>query len=627
MLYLEVFVLDIFFYFIVFFVIIFFTFRAFVKYYKNNKKSSRAKEKNNEQSPDNLEFLENLPFSYLVLKDNNIVKYNSSFELILSKNRIKNDKFLLNIDKSVKCQVTLIGDVFYKIFINDYYDSYTESNYKILYFIESDNTGSNSECKFEKTIVSLIFIDNYYEVLETMEEIRFPLLIALIDRKLNALAQQVGGIVKKFENDKYIFLFSFDKLEYLKEKKFDILEQVRTIEMGNKIPVTLSIGIGLDGKTLSQSMENARAAMDLALGRGGDQVLIKNGDKYLFYGGNSKEVGYNSRVRARVKAYALQELIGECDNVLIMGHRSADLDCFGSAIGIYKVAETIGKNCNIVINDITSNIKLLYDRLIESNIYKTEVFITGKEALEHISDKTLLVVVDTHRPTILECKGLYEKANKIVVFDHHRKSTEFIDNAVLTYHEPYASSTCELITEMIQYIKGIRLTTVEADALLAGITVDTKNFAFKTGAKTFEAAAYLRRNGADSIRVRMLFQYDLESYKAKSIAVNSAETFTTDMAIAVCPSNVENPYVTTAQAADELLNISGVKASFVLCKLNNTIIISARSLFDINVQIIMEELGGGGHQTVAGAQISDISVEEAKDKLKTAILKYLEGSK
>ncbi len=619
--------MDIFFYFIVFFVIIFFTFRAFVKYYKNNKKSSRAKEKNNEQSPDNLEFLENLPFSYLVLKDNNIVKYNSSFELILSKNRIKNDKFLLNIDKSVKCQVTLIGDVFYKIFINDYYDSYTESNYKILYFIESDNTGSNSECKFEKTIVSLIFIDNYYEVLETMEEIRFPLLIALIDRKLNALAQQVGGIVKKFENDKYIFLFSFDKLEYLKEKKFDILEQVRTIEMGNKIPVTLSIGIGLDGKTLSQSMENARAAMDLALGRGGDQVLIKNGDKYLFYGGNSKEVGYNSRVRARVKAYALQELIGECDNVLIMGHRSADLDCFGSAIGIYKVAETIGKNCNIVINDITSNIKLLYDRLIESNIYKTEVFITGKEALEHISDKTLLVVVDTHRPTILECKGLYEKANKIVVFDHHRKSTEFIDNAVLTYHEPYASSTCELITEMIQYIKGIRLTTVEADALLAGITVDTKNFAFKTGAKTFEAAAYLRRNGADSIRVRMLFQYDLESYKAKSIAVNSAETFTTDMAIAVCPSNVENPYVTTAQAADELLNISGVKASFVLCKLNNTIIISARSLFDINVQIIMEELGGGGHQTVAGAQISDISVEEAKDKLKTAILKYLEGSK
>ncbi len=481
----------------------------------------------------------------------------------------------------------------------------------------------------ETPLVGLIFIDNFEEAMESMEEVRWPLLVALIDRKLNSLAQQLDGIVRKFEKDKYMCVFSNEHLKVLQEKKFEILDQIREINIGNELPVTLSIGIGVNGKTLAQSMEYARAAINLALGRGGDQAVLKDMDKYSFYGGKTKEVEKSTRVKARIKAYAFRELVEAADEIIVMGHKIPDVDCLGAAVGVYRAAELLGKKSYIVLNEVNTSIKSLYDRLIQSGEYKEEIFLDRTKAMSCIGDKTLLVLVDVHRPNYTECPELLDVCKKIVVFDHHRKSAEFIEHAVLTYLETYASSTCELVVEILQYIVDkVKLKPIEADALLAGITVDTKNFAYKVGARTFEAAAFLRRNGADTTRVRMLFQNDMESYKARATTVRDAEVYKETMAISVCPGDTQNPVLTTAQAADELLNISGITASFVMCSADDKILISARSVGDMNVQLIMEKLGGGGHLTVAGAQLTDASIYTAREQLKDAIQEYLqEGEK
>ncbi|MDR2903923.1 MAG: DHH family phosphoesterase [Clostridiales bacterium] len=481
------------------------------------------------------------------------------------------------------------------------------------------------EPKSSAVIVGLIFIDNYEEVFNTVEEVRRPLMVALIDRKLSTLAQQVGGIVKKFEKDKYIFIFPNDQLDLLKKNQFSVLKQVREIDMGNQFPVTLSIGLGVNGATPAQSMEFARAAIDLALGRGGDQALIKDGEKYDFFGGITKEIGRSTRVRARVKAFAFAELAAESSGVIVAGHRNIDLDCLGASVGVYKICAALGKSCKIILGDITTNVEGLHTRLLREADYG-QTFISKNQAAEIIDKNTLLVIVDAHKPSILEAPELLtpRRTKKIVVIDHHRKAAEFIDNAVLTYHEPYASSTCELLTEMLQYVKAdIKLKPVEADALLAGITVDTKNFTIKTGAKTFDAAAYLKRNGADSAKVRLLFQNDLKAFKAKATAVNSAEIFHEHIALSVCPADIENPSLTAAQAADELLNISGILASFVLSAERDTVYICARSFGALNVQVIMEKLGGGGHQTVAGAQIEKIPCDKVMAMLKDAVNNYI----
>lgn len=575
--------------------------------------------------------IENFPFPHILIDENrNILysnsKFDSEFGIKDSKlNDLKISDLIENFNYNIKEQKAVIRAKCYRVFtaLNESESEDEKKLYNV--FIIENACDESSGCEINKIIVSLIFIDNYAEVLDSMEDVRHPLLIALIDRKVNSLAYSLGGIVRKFEKDKYIFIFSYDKLEHLKETKFDILDQVREIEMGNKLPVTLSIGIGLNGKTLSQSMEFARAAIDLALSRGGDQVLIKDNEKYYFYGGKAKEVGINTRVRARVKAYALTELIQESDNIIIMGHRNADLDCIGAGVGVYKIVNSMEKHANIVLNKVTTSISRFYDRLIKDEEYSTDVFINSEQALNQIGNNTLLIIVDAHKASICECPELLDKAKKIVVFDHHRKSTEFIDNAVLTYHEPYASSTCELITEMLLYInKEIKLTKTEADGLLAGITVDTKNFAFKTGTKTFEAAAYLKRNGADTIRVKILFQNTLENYIAKAQSVENAEIFNENMAVSVCRSDVENPPLLAAQTSDELLNIKGIEASFVLCSVGNNVSISARSLGNVNVQVIMEKLGGGGHQTVSGAQILNSSVDKVVFELKNVINEYLQ---
>lgn len=475
-----------------------------------------------------------------------------------------------------------------------------------------------------ETVIGMIFLDNYEEVADGLDEDRLPILSAVIDRKLNQFAQELGGVVKKLEKDRYIFLLSNGMLEKLKERKFDILNVLREVSVGEHIPVTMSMGIGVGGGSLETAMRNAKAALDLALGRGGDQVLIKEGEKYLFYGGKAGEMGRNARIRARVKADALWELMGEASDILVMGHRHADLDSLGSCMGICAIAEAMGKKCRIVMNEIGIGIERLYKNMAQAGHYEARL-VKDADAVRLMEEKTLAIVVDTHRSSMVEGPQVLAAAKKIVLFDHHRKSTtDFIEQAVLIYHEPYASSTAELVTEMIQHFgKKIKLKPIEADALLAGITVDTKNFCVKTGAITFEAAGFLRRNGADSIRVRLLFQNDMDTYKAKATAVRDAEIFMENIAISVCPSNVENSALTAAQAADDLMNVTGIKASFVCCKVGDMVYISARSFGEINVQRIMEKLGGGGHFTVSGAQLKGCTLEEAKDRIRGAIEEYL----
>lgn len=474
-----------------------------------------------------------------------------------------------------------------------------------------------------ETVIGMLFLDNYEEVFDTLPEDRQPLLSAVVDRKLTQFATDTNGVMRKLEKDRYIYLLSKGDLELLKERKFDIMNTIREISVGEHIPMTMSMGVGIGGGSLEEAMQSAKAALDLALGRGGDQVLIKEGEKFLFYGAKAGEMGRNGRIRARVKADALWELMGSASNILVMGHRNADLDSLGSCMGICAIARAMDKKCNIVMNDIGIGIKRLYENMAESGHYET-AFLKDTEALKAMDAKTLVIVVDTHRSSMVESPAVLQAAKQIVIFDHHRKSTDFIDQAVLMYHEPYASSTAELVTEMIQHIgKKIKLKSIEADALLAGITVDTKNFAVKTGAITFEAAGFLRRNGADSIRVRLLFQNDIDSYKAKAAAVRDAELYRDCMAISVCPSDVENSILTAAQAADDLMNVAGIKASFVCCKNGDMVYISARSFGDINVQRIMERLGGGGHFTVSGAQLKDCTVEEAKEQIRNAIEEYL----
>ncbi|MGM9917062.1 DHH family phosphoesterase [Anaerotignum sp.] len=474
-----------------------------------------------------------------------------------------------------------------------------------------------------ETVIGLLFLDNYEDVVDSLAEDRQPLLSAVVDRKLTQFATDANGVMKKLEKDRYIFLLSKGDLEALKEKKFDIMNTIREISVGEHIPVTMSMGIGVGGGSLEDAMQSAKAALDLALGRGGDQILIKEGEKYLFYGAKAGEMGRNSRIRARVKADALWELMGEASSIFVMGHRNADLDSLGSCMGICAIARAMDKKCYIMMNEIGIGIKHLYANMAENGHYETAL-IKDADALKMMDDKSLVIVVDTHRSSIVESPQVLAAAKKIVIFDHHRKSTDFIDQAVLIYHEPYASSTAELITEMIQHIgKKIKLKSIEADALLAGITVDTKNFAVKTGAITFETAGFLRRNGADSIRVRMLFQNDMGSYKAKATAIRDAELFHECMAISVCPSDVENSMLTAAQAADDLMNVVGIKASFVCSQVGDTIYISARSFGDINVQRIMEKLGGGGHFTVSGAQLKGCTTEEAKEQIRNAIEEYL----
>ena len=474
----------------------------------------------------------------------------------------------------------------------------------------------------QKMVAGLIYLDNYDEALESVEEVRRSLLVALIDRKINKYFTGINGIVKKMEKDKYFFAIKQKYMTRLEEERFGLLEDVKAVNIGNEMAVTLSIGIGMNGDTYVQNYEYARTAIDMALGRGGDQAVVKNGSKIQYFGGKSQQLEKTTRVKARVKAHAMRELLETKDRLLIMGHKLGDTDSFGSSIGMYRIATALNKKAHIVINDITSSVRPMYERFANSSDYPDDMFVKSDEAKELVDNGTALVVVDVNRPSITEEPQLLKLVKTIVVIDHHRQTSEKIANATLSYVEPYASSASELVAEILQYVgDNVKLKSVEADAMYAGMVIDTQNFTNQAGVRTFEAAAFLRRNGADVTRVRKLFRDKMEDHKARAEAVRSAEIFEDAFAIAVCVAEgVESPTIAGAQAANELLNIVGIKASVVLTPFNGKIYVSARSIDEVNVQVMMEQIGGGGHRTVSGAQLTDMTVEEAKDKIKEVIL-------
>lgn len=414
--------------------------------------------------------------------------------------------------------------------------------------------------------------------------------------------------------------------ELLMASKFDILEDVKTVNIGNEMAVTISIGLGLDGLSYAQNYEFARNAIDLALGRGGDQAVVKTPENVVYYGGKSQQVEKNTRVKARVKAQALREIISTKERVIIMGHRIADVDSFGAAVGIYRIATTLDRKASIVLNDVSTSMQPVVDMFKRHEEFHDDMIIGSQQALELAGSNTVLVVVDVNKPSITECPELLRVCKSIVVLDHHRQGSEIIENATLSYVEPYASSACEMVSEILQYIgENIRITAEEADCMYSGIMIDTSNFMTKTGVRTFEAAAFLRRNGADVTRVRKLFRENATEYKAKADAVSQAEIYRNSFAISTCTSeDIQSPTVVGAQAANELLNIRGVKASFVLTEYQNQIFISARSIDEVNVQIIMEKMGGGGHLGTAGCQLNGVSIAEGIGLLKGTLDKMLE---
>lgn len=561
-----------------------------------------------------------LPFPYVHLNfELNIDENNSLYKSwVKDLEKYENIKDLMpeySIDKYK--QRALIGDKYYEL-----YTTKDKTGYNVI-FIENPYINNAGQVD-TNILVGLLMLDNYTEIQEDMDEIRLPHFMAIIERKITDYFNNYGGLLRKFEKDKFLFVLNKDMLPVLKENKFSIAEQIAKIEMGNTTPATLSIGIGMNGKSVNEDMAFARGALDLALGRGGNQIVIKEDEeRYSFIGGDGSEVSKNSKVRARVKAYGLVELILSASDVIVMGHKNPDLDSLGSAAGIFAISRFYDKKCHIVLNKVTSSVKNLYDRLCNDGRYE-DVFIDSETAQSMLRRRTLLIVVDTHRAALTECPELIERTKKLVLFDHHRKCADAIENCSLTYHESYASSTSEMVTEMLMYIKGIRLTRTEIEGLLAGITLDTKNFAFKTGIKTFEAAAYLKKNGADTMSVRRLFKNTLGEYLARTDTVRSAEMIYGNMALSVLHQEVDNPVLLIAQTADELLNLDGIEASFVLCESESVVNISARSLGKINVQKLMEKLGGGGHQAGAAAQLKDVTIAEAIAILKETIEQYIE---
>lgn len=477
-----------------------------------------------------------------------------------------------------------------------------------------------------RIVCGMLCLDNYEEALESVDELRKSLLLALIERKINKYFTDVDGICRKTEKDKYFFIIRKKALEDLEAKKFSILEDVKTVNVGNEISMTISIGIAFGSHYFIQNAEAARGAIELALGRGGDQVVVKEGYNTRYFGGKTESVEKYTRVKARVKAHALKEIISSKNEVFIMGHKIPDVDALGAAVGIYRCSRTIDKPAAIVMDNPPDSIRPMVEGFKSNPDYGEHMFISTREAKERINSGTVVVVVDTNKPNYTECEDLLRRTNAIVVLDHHRQGREVIQNAVLSYIEPYASSTCEMVAEVVQYFdEALKIRPLEADAMYAGIMVDTSNFLTRTGVRTFEAAAYLRRNGADVTRIRKMFRDNMEDIQAKSRAIAEAEIFADCFAISECKSDgLKSPTVVAAQTANELLSVVGVKASFVLTDYNQMIYISARAIDEINVQLIMERLGGGGHLNIAGAQLPDTTMAEAMALLKKTILQMQE---
>ncbi len=495
------------------------------------------------------------------------------------------------------------------------------------FFDETQLVEYREAYKGKNLVAGLIYIDNYEEVIENMEEVRQSLLLALVERKVVKYMHDLNAIIKKFEKDKFIFVFEEKNLDILVQSRFSLLDEVKGINIGNDLSATLSIGVGVNAPGYLETYESARIAMDLALGRGGDQAVVRDGDAISYYGGKSQKVEKSTRVKARVKAQALREIMLTHDRIFIMGHRLPDADCIGAALGIYRLARTFNKKAYIVMDKDSPAIEPIVSELMKEKTENgEELFVTGDQALSLRDHNSMLVVVDVNRPGMTECPDLLRLEKTIVVLDHHRQTNDTIKNAVVSYVEPYASSACEMVAEILQYIPDKpKLKPIEADALYSGILVDTDNFVVKAGVRTFEAAAYLRRAGADVTRVRKMFREDMESCRKKAEIINSSEIYMDEFAIAAFDGEtIPGATVIGAKAANSLLDVQGIRASFVLTRLPGWIYISARSIDDINVQLVMEHFGGGGHMRVAAAQIKNGDVREVTGQLKELLLNMKE---
>ena len=583
----------------------------------------------------------NSPFPLVVLETNgNIIWKSSNFikefanidtgttltDVIKElKLKIENGKNTNNISISESMK---IGDKNYKVIAE--YTKLREKEHKnsseymaTVYFLDETNyVKLLEEYTNSRTCIGIIVLDNYEELMQRVTEEEKLKITSNAEKNIYSWVNKYDGLLVKAERDTYVCIFDQLNLEKIKEDKFEILDEIKEIKTQDNIQLTLSIAISENEKTNSEEYKSAKAVIDIALGRGGDQAIIKQNGKYYFFGGRTQEVEKRTRVKARIVAQALEELMNSASNVIIMGHTNSDIDAMGSGMGVYRIAKTIGKDAYIVNETNGTSLDNFINDLKDIEEYN-DVIIDKAEALNKISADSLLVVVDTDKKNYVEAPELLDKTDKIVVIDHHRRGTDYIENAILTFHEVYASSACELVTELVEYAeKTVKLTKFEVEALYAGIMMDTKNFTFKTGVRTFEAAAFLRKCGVDIIKVKKWFQSDLETYNKISEIVAKSEIIDDTIAISIYDKEDSDANITCAKAADELLTISNITASFVIGKMGDKIYISGRSIGDINVQLILEKLGGGGHITVAGAQVEGMTQDEVKQELINRINEY-----
>lgn len=582
----------------------------------------------------------NMPFPLVVTDENgNIIWYNSPFLNIYKDQDIMN-KPIKNIVTKLDVDEVLLGNIKetfplkiegldYTVYPNiiDVSKNDSDRNKIAMFYFVNDTHFKKLEQKYidENTIIARIEVDNFDEAMDSTPSSNRPQLIAEIDSTIKSYFEYYDALVRKYDSDMYLVVMSFKSLKMIKEKRFDILDDLRELDKGNAIPITLSIGVSSFGLSYKNAYDESDTCLDLALGRGGDQAVVKVEDNYEFFGGKSKAVEKRNKVKARVLGIALRQLIDGASDVYIMGHKNPDMDAIGSAVGVLRAVLNRGKTGHIVLNDSNPSIDNLVERMKIEEPEMYDMIVTGEYAVGNIKTNSLLILVDIHKPSFTECPELIDETSQIVIIDHHRRGKEFVDDPVLTYIEPYASSASELVTEMLVYMSDdLNLTHFEADALMSGIVVDTKNFSFQTGVRTFEAASMLKRAGADMIKVKQLFRDDLDTLLNKAEVVHNTKVIFKEIAVSKMERQAPNSVLIAAQAADELLDINGINASFVLTVLENKIHISGRSRGGISVQLILEKLGGGGHLNMAGAQLSDMTVEEAEEVLVKAIEEYME---
>lgn len=597
----------------------------FLKFSKNSKLNQEANYLSSIKKIWDL--YEKLPMPFCIISEDSIVYSNKIFKnRFANEYNIKITDLFENFNINYSRQLIRFKKTSYNVTvqsINEY-----QNNVFLVFFNESIYKDAVENIVEQEMCIGYIILDNYEEAFEQVEDIKVSVVLAIIEKRLKTFVTSINGLIQKYDKDRFVIVFAKEYLDQLKRNNFSIQSQLKEIDVGLKMPITISVGLGHSSDNLSVLSDYAMSALDLALGRGGDQVVIKTENEYEYFGESRQEASQNSRVKARVKAHAFSELILDYDNILIMGHKSPDLDCLGASIGVNRIVKSVNASCNcqiVVDENISTSVSSLYNSISQNKEYKENVFITNKTAISVCDEKTLLIVLDVYIAPITQCPELLNITPNIVIFDHHRKSSNYISNELLLYHNSSASSTCELVTEMMMYIKSpINILPIEADALLAGITVDTKGFQFKASSKTFDCASFLKKCGANSHNIHLLLQNDIDIYKARANAVKDATTYKKSIAYAIVEDVTDNPKLVVAQAADELLNLRDIRTSFTLCKVDDTVLISFRSLGDLNVQIIAEHFGGGGHRTIAACIVPDAEINSLIIDIKKEINKQIQ---